>query len=93
MKIPSFFILILLFLPAVAPACDICSSYTPPIRFNHFGELGFYSSLAEQFTHFGSLRFDGEEVANPGDESLDSSITQLIIAHIQTTLPQRRRHH
>ncbi len=40
---------------------------------------GIYLGLAEQFTHFGTLQIEGREVANPTDQFLDSSITQLVI--------------
>ena len=36
---------------------------------------GFYTAIAEQFTHFGTLQFDDHEVANPTGQRLDSSIT------------------
>ena len=39
---------------------------------------GFYGAVAEQFTHFGTLQFDGTEVANPTGQYLNSSITQLV---------------
>ncbi len=40
-----------------------------------------YVALAEQFTHFGTLQLDGEEVANPAGQYLDSSITQLVAGY------------
>src|SRR4029077_8422830 len=42
---------------------------------------GFYTAVAEQFTHFGSLQFDDREVANPTGQRLDSSITQLVVGY------------
>ena len=39
---------------------------------------GFYGAVAEQFTHFGTLQLNGEEVANPTGQYLNSSITQLV---------------
>lgn len=41
----------------------------------------FYGAIAEQFTHFGTLQFEGEEVANPTGQYLDSSITQLVAGY------------
>lgn len=35
-------------------------------------------AIAEQFTHSGTLQFEGEEVANPTRQYLDSSITQIV---------------
>ena len=60
-------------------ACDLCGTYTPRTEDAHQGELGVYLGIAEQFTRFGSLRFDGDEVSNPTDQYLNSFITQLII--------------
>jgi len=40
-----------------------------------------YVAIAEQFTHFGTLQFDGNEVANPTGQYLDSSMTQLVAGY------------
>jgi len=40
-----------------------------------------YVAIAEQFTHFGTLQLDGDEVANPTGQYLDSSITQLVAGY------------
>ena len=37
-----------------------------------------YFAIAEQFTHFGTVQVDGEEMANPTGQYLNSSITQLV---------------
>jgi hypothetical protein len=67
--------------------CDLCGCYTPqlqtlpPSKGVGAGSSwldGFYGAVAEQFTHFGTLQVDGHEVANPTDQHLDSSITQLV---------------
>jgi hypothetical protein len=42
---------------------------------------GLYGAVAEQFTHFGTLQFDGNEVDNPVGQYLDSSITQLVAGY------------
>jgi len=42
---------------------------------------GFYTAIAEQFTHFGTLQFDDHEVANPTGQRLDSSITQFVVGY------------
>lgn len=39
---------------------------------------GLYGAVSEQFTHFGTVQVDGDEVANPTGQYLDSSITQLV---------------
>jgi hypothetical protein len=74
-----------------ALACDICAIYTAadlgPSR------LGFRAGLAEQYTHFGTVLDDSEEVENPG-EQMDSSITQVLLGYnftprfgLQLTVP------
>ncbi len=42
---------------------------------------GFNIGLFEQFTHFGTLQLDGDEVDDPADQSLNSSITQFIVGY------------
>ena len=42
---------------------------------------GFYTAIAEQFAHFGTLQFDDHEVANPTGQRLDSSITQFVVGY------------
>jgi hypothetical protein len=42
---------------------------------------GFYAAVAEQFTHFGTVQFDGDGIANPTGQRLDSSITQFVIGY------------
>jgi hypothetical protein len=63
-------------------ACDLCGCYTPQLETLANPELAwtdrFYGAVAEQFTHFGTLQFEGNEVPNPTDQYLDSSITQLV---------------
>src|SRR3954468_23651102 len=78
-------------------SCDICGCYTPqaiddmPVEsgMNLNGATpvaagsaaGIYFAVAEQFTHFGMLQLDGEEVPNPTDQHLDRSITQLVAGY------------
>jgi hypothetical protein len=75
-----------------AGACDLCGCYTPQMETNlqagPFDRTDLapgqtagscsYAAISEQFTHFGTLQFEGEEVANPTGQYLDSSITQLV---------------
>src|SRR4029077_10825751 len=42
---------------------------------------GWYGAVAEQFTHFGTVQIDGDEVANPTGQYLDSSITQIVAGY------------
>ena len=80
-----------------ATACDLCGCYTPQIEamseteLSAFGQTRptaghgwqdrVYAAIAEQFTHFGTLQLDGNEVANPTGQYLDSSITQLVAGY------------
>src|SRR3954469_23114653 len=40
-----------------------------------------YFAIAQQFTYFNTLQFEGSEVANPTDQYLASSITQLVAGY------------
>jgi len=62
-----------------AKACDLCACYTPNGDIVPDKPTAFYLSVAEQFTHFGSLRDGGHEVHNEVDQYLNSSITQLVL--------------
>jgi hypothetical protein len=42
---------------------------------------GWYAGISEQFTHFGTLQFDGDKIGNPTGQYLDSSITQLFAGY------------
>ena len=70
-----------------ARACDLCGCYTPQIEARPDSadlsafESRFYFAAAEQFTHFGTLQLEGEEVDNPTGQFLDSSITQLVAGY------------
>jgi hypothetical protein len=44
-----------------------------------------YFAVAEQFTHFGTLQLDGQEVDNPTGQHLDSSITQAVAGYTFTS--------
>jgi hypothetical protein len=65
-------------------ACDLCSHsiYVP----NPSEDLAhrFRFSLSEQFTSFGTLQRDGQEVSNTRDQYLNSSITQLALGYTLT---------
>src|SRR4051812_27386544 len=88
---------VLFFYPSELWACDICGCYTPQAMSETAVEsnmslngsmplgtgpvAGVYFAVAEQFTHFGTLQLDGEEVPNPTDQHLNSSITQLVAGY------------
>ena len=78
------FIIALVILPVAAHACDLCGCYTPQLNSmpkEEMSPIGFYAAVAEQFTHFGTLQFNDEEVPNPIGQRLDSSITQFVIGY------------
>jgi hypothetical protein len=69
-------------------ACDLCGCYTPQLntmpQMNYTllpWATGWYGAVGEQFTRFGTLQLDGEEVANPTGQYLNSSITQLVAGY------------
>jgi hypothetical protein len=77
-------ILALIIFPIVTRACDLCGCYTPQLNSMPKEEMspsGFYAAVAEQFTHFGTLQFDADEVANPTGQRLESSITQFVVGY------------
>ncbi len=81
--------------------CDLCGCYAPQLETfsSEFGRpFGqsispheqawwnrFYAGVAEQFTHFGTMQMDGNEVANPTDQHLESSITQFVLGYSLTS--------
>lgn len=65
-----------------ARACDVCAVYTATQT--REGRPGLSLSVAEQYTHFGTERLDGEEVTLPAEERLDSSITQFVAGYAFT---------
>lgn len=80
-----------------AAACDLCGCYTPQVEAMPSTEeltLGqpvtapheswsdqLYAAVAEQFTYFNTVQIDGREVANPTDQYLASSVTQLVLGY------------
>lgn len=48
-------------------------------------ERGWYEAVSEQFTRFGTLQDNGNEVANPTGQYLNSSITQLVSGYELTS--------
>ncbi len=76
-----------------AEACDLCAIYSATNASGLDGQ-GFRSGVAEQFTHYGTLKIAGQTVANPVGQYLNSSITQIFSNYdfnnrfgIQLTLP------
>jgi hypothetical protein len=67
-------------LAAPALACDLCSVYSAGQAHGELGQ-GVYAGVAEQFTHFGTLQFDGAKVPDTFGQRLDSSITQALFGY------------
>ena len=67
-------------LAAPATACDLCSIYNVNAAEGSRNK-GFSVSVAEQFTHFGTLQEDGHEVRNPTGQYLNSSISQVVLGY------------
>jgi hypothetical protein len=77
--------------PGALHACEICAVYTATEL--QAGRTGVYLAAYEQFTHFGTLRDQGEKVGNPG-ERIEGSTTQLVAGYnlaerfgVQISLP------
>ena len=76
----------------LAAACDLCTVYSA-IEAKQ-SKPGFNVGAFEQFTRFGTLEDRGYKEDNPTGQSLDSSITQLILGYqfnerfdVQANLP------
>lgn len=75
--------------PITGQPCDLCGCYTPQLnalpQIEHVplfpGGQGWYGAVDEQFTHFGTLQFDGGEIGNPTGQFENSSITQLVTGY------------
>jgi hypothetical protein len=63
-----------------AAACDVCAIYSAPLA-HHVYDAGFHLSVAEQFTHQGTIQVDGKKVPNEFDQRLDSSISQVAVGY------------
>ena len=60
-------------------ACDLCGCYIPSLEAKREAPFSFYTGVAEQFTHFGTDRFNGHKLAEQSGQYLDSSHTQFVI--------------
>lgn len=72
-------LLAIVLVASASPACDICAVYTATDL--RESKVGFRAGVAEQYTYYGTLQRDGEEISNPNDESLRSSITQVVFGY------------
>ena len=65
--------------PPLTHACDLCAIYTATE--GRETRPGLWAGVAEQYGHFTTLKLDGDEVDNPADQRLDSSITQILLGY------------
>ena len=63
-----------------ALACDLCSVYNVNAAEGSRNK-GFSFTVAEQFTHFGTLQEDGQKVSNPTHQYLNSSVSQAVLGY------------
>lgn len=61
-------------------ACDLCSIYSATQARGEVGK-GFFAGVAEQYTHFGTLQDDGQEVPNTVDQFMNSAVSQLFTGY------------
>lgn len=80
-------------MPLASSACDLCAVYSAT-HAQGLSVSGWSVGLASQFTHFATLRRDGERVADEVGQRLDSSITQVVARYgvterfsVQANLP------
>ena len=88
MKILRLLSLLTLLCSVTTRACDLCGCYTPQentMASETTQWSGFYGAIAEQFTSFGTLQFEGHEVDNPTGQYLNSAITQLVAGYDLTS--------
>ena len=88
MKFILSFCLLIFLCSITTRACDLCGCYTP--QENTMAPeaahlTGFYGAVAEQFTSFGTLQFEGLEVGNPTGQYLNSAITQFVAGYDLTS--------
>ena len=73
-----------LLLPLVACGrvfgCELCAVYASSHGLSA-AEPGWFTGVAEQFTTFGSMQLNGREVANPADQSIETSTTQFLLGY------------
>jgi hypothetical protein len=72
----AFIPIILTITAPASSGCDLCSTPTAPDNGS-----GASVGLFEQYSHFGTLRDNGEQVPNPVGQFMDSSVTQLVFGY------------
>ncbi len=63
-----------------ALGCDLCAVYSANQAHGERGR-GFFVGAADQFTHFATTQFDGNEVPNTADQELNSGVTQFLVGY------------
>jgi hypothetical protein len=89
MRTLSLFVVLFFSAGLTGRACDLCGCYTPQLATTSEATsaplfswaAGSYAAVSEQFTHFATAQLDGNEVANPTGQYLDSSITRLVAGY------------
>jgi hypothetical protein len=61
-------------------ACDLCSVYSATQAHGEIGK-GFFMGASEQFSHFGTLQFEGKAIPNSAHQGMDSSISQVFLGY------------
>src|SRR5438132_8949946 len=100
MKSPFLSFVLLVTSAIGTQACDLCGCYTPqleampqmdgaaalgePTGISQNWVHGLYGAIGEQFTHFGTVQVDGNEVANPTGQHEESSISQFVAGYSLT---------
>jgi hypothetical protein len=60
--------------------CDLCAVYNASAARGETSQ-GFHLTLAEQFTHSGTLQQEGSEISDPVGQYRDSSITTVVVGY------------
>lgn len=60
-------------------ACDLCAIYSATEA--QGGGGGFYSGVAEQFTHFGTVQQDSAKLSNDANQHIESFVSQLFAGY------------
>jgi hypothetical protein len=61
-------------------ACDLCAVYAATEAQGGSG-AGLFGGVAEQFTYFNTLQTDGHDVANAGNQYIQSSVSQVFAGY------------
>jgi hypothetical protein len=65
---------------AVSCGCDLCAVYNSSAARGESSQ-GFHLTLAEQFTHSGTLQQEGSEISDPAGQYRDSSISTIVVGY------------